>query len=195
MMARRDWAKWRWRLGQGQQMKGQRERKKVQNVGKKDPEEENKGCMRSRNGLPSEMAGRKKRGLSDLPGDDGVGRDQYGGGSQGQDGQAPPLRCLPTPWNPVLTCPISSGATNSILSRRAPSLVRDSGGVPAAGPPASTSTLKEGRGVAALDVPGLSPALGSGGRCWGGEADRGGVSTLALPGTASWPSPPVKERA
>lgn len=101
----------------------------------------------------------------------------------------------PRLWNPALTCPISSGATNSILSCRAPSFVRDSGGVTAAEPPASTSTLREGRGVAARDGPALSPVPGSGGRCWGGEADMGGVSTLALPGTASWPSPPVKDRA
>lgn len=73
--------------------------------------------------------------------------------------------------------------------------IRDSGGVPAVEPPASTSTLKEGRGVAAREVPALSPVPASGGRCWGAEADRGVVSNLALPGTASWPSPPVKERA
>lgn len=96
----------------------------------------------------------------------------------------------PQPWDPALTCPVSS-----ILSRRAPSFVQGSGGVPAVEPPASTSTLKEGRGVAARDVPVLSPVPGSGGRCWGGETDRGGVSTLALLGTASWPSPPVRERA
>lgn len=37
-------------LGKRQQMKGRRERKKVQNVGRKDPEKENNGCVRSRNG-------------------------------------------------------------------------------------------------------------------------------------------------
>lgn len=65
MMERQDWATWSWRLGPKATNKRPK-RKKVHNVGKTEPKRENKGHVRSRNGLPSERAGRKKTGLSDV---------------------------------------------------------------------------------------------------------------------------------
>ena len=58
---RQNWATWRWTLRR-KATPGRRKRKRGQNVGKREPKRENKGHVRSRNGLPREMAGRKKTG-------------------------------------------------------------------------------------------------------------------------------------